>query len=125
MNPPVTDQQNLLLFAVLKQIFIPTLFVTQCTFCFVFSRGEQQQRDVAADHADASHDAIPSPHLHRHEGPQEGTGRELHGRVPTPPRTHTPTPPASTAPSADAPASPPTHGLQVSHFHTQYVNYYQ
>lgn len=42
-------------------------------------RGEQQWRGLAAEHSDPRHDAFPSPHLHCHAGPQERSGRQLHG----------------------------------------------
>lgn len=79
-------------------------------------RGEQQQQhwgvdEPWAEHADARHDAVTPPHLHRHERTQTpASWGQLHGGVHHDPwsaaAAHTPSDPSATAP-------PNTHGLQV------------
>lgn len=79
-------------------------------------RGEQQQQQWGVDepwaeHADARHDAVTPPHLHRHERTQTpASWGELHGGVLHDPRSAT----AAHTPSDSSATAPPiTHGLQV------------
>lgn len=92
--------------------FITILMIVLLSVC----RGEQQQQhwgvdEPWAEHADARHDAVTPPHLHRHERTQTpASWGQLHGGVHHDPwsaaAAHTPSDPSATAP-------PNTHGLQV------------